>query len=180
LHGLKSVLVAADRLRGRDDIRFLFVGHGHERKALMAMADEMRLPNVLFLPGQPRERIPAFISAADVCLVALRRERFLAENFVPSKIFEFFGCGRPVLASLSGEAATIVERAGAGRVVPPEDPAALADAVTGLAADPAGTRAMGERGLRFARAHYDRAALARRYLEVLAEVAAPTEPRLAA
>jgi glycosyltransferase involved in cell wall biosynthesis len=180
LHGLKSVLAAADQLRARDDIRFLFVGHGHEREALMSLAAEMRLPNIVFVPGQPRERIPAYISAADVCLVALRRERFLAENFVPSKIFEFFGCRRPVLASVAGEAASIVERAGAGKVVPPEDPAALADAITALAADRAATRAMGERGLRFARANYDRVELAHRYLEVLGELAPFNKPRLAA
>ena len=180
LHGLKSVLEAADRLRSRDDIRFLFVGEGHEREALIAQAEAMRLPNVIFVPGQARERIPAYISAADVCLVALRRDRFLAENFVPSKIFEFLGCGRPVLASLAGEAAAIVERAGAGRIVPPEDPAALAEAIAALAANRAATRALGERGLRFARANCDRAALAHRYLEVLGELAPLAKPRMAA
>jgi glycosyltransferase involved in cell wall biosynthesis len=172
LHGLKSVLLAADKLRYDDSIRFLFVGHGHDREAMLAMAREMRLPNVVFVPGQPREQVPAFISAADACLVALRREPFLAQNFVPSKIFEFFGCARPVLASVSGEAAAIVERAGAGRVVPPEDPAALADAVVDLAGDRSATRAMGARGLAFVQANYDRAVLARRYVELLERVAA--------
>jgi glycosyltransferase involved in cell wall biosynthesis len=180
LHGLSSVLAAADRLRGRDDIRFLFVGHGHERDALIAKAAQMQLHNVVFVPGQPRERIPAFVSAADACLVALRQQPFLSENFVPSKIFEYLGCGRPVLASLAGEAAALIVRAGAGTAVAPEDPVALAEAVSALAADRPATRAMGERGLRFVRAHYDRAALARRYLEVLAQVTATTEPRLAA
>jgi colanic acid biosynthesis glycosyl transferase WcaI len=170
LHGLKSVLLAADRLRANDSVRFLFVGHGHDREAMMAMAEQMRLPNVVFVPGQPREEIPAFISAADACLVALRREPFLAENFVPSKIFEFLGCGRPVLASVAGEAAAIIERARAGKVVPPEDPAALAEAVLELSRDRAATQAMGARGLAYARANYDRAVLAQRYLEVLGQV----------
>jgi colanic acid biosynthesis glycosyl transferase WcaI len=178
LHGLKSVLSAADRLRGNDDIRFLFVGHGHDREALMAQAREMRLPNVVFVSGQPREAIPAFISAADACLVALRRDPFLAENFVPSKIFEFFGCGRPVVASVAGEAADIVERSGAGVVVAPEDPDALAAAVIALARDRVATKAMGARGLSFARLNYDRTELALRYLEVLGNVSA--RARLAA
>jgi colanic acid biosynthesis glycosyl transferase WcaI len=128
------------------------------------------LPNVVFVPGQPREEVPAFISAADVCLVALRREPFLAENFVPSKIFEFLGCGRPVLASVSGEAAAIIQRARAGKVVAPEDPSALAEAIVALSEDRAATRAMGARGAIYARHHYDRAVLARRYLEVLGSV----------
>jgi glycosyltransferase involved in cell wall biosynthesis len=60
----------------------------------------------------------------------------LFRAFIPSKMFEILACGRPVVASLEGEAARILEASGAALVVPPEDVDAIAAAVTRLAADP--------------------------------------------
>jgi colanic acid biosynthesis glycosyl transferase WcaI len=167
LHGLASVLEAAEMLTGHPQIRFLFVGHGHDREKLLGIAQSKGLTNVVFVPGQPREKIPAYYSACDACLVPLRRNPFLAENFVPSKIFEIFGCARPVVGTLAGEAAEIIQRAQAGVVVPPEDGAALAAALLELTRRPAEARQLGLHGRAFVEAHYGRAALAKEYLSVL-------------
>ncbi len=172
LHGLSSVLDAADRLRDDDGIRFLFVGHGHEREKLLASAAKRRLPNVVFVPGRPRDEIPGYYSACDACLIALRRDPFLAENFVPSKLFEIMGCGRPVVASLAGEGAEIVREAGAGVVVEPEDGAALAAAVRELSSRPEQVSELGRAARRAAEAQYSRRVLAQRYAAILGEVAA--------
>ena len=170
LHGLSSVLDAAEALKDQDQFRFLFVGHGHEREKLMEEARSRKLTNVTFVPGQPRERIPSYYSACDACLVPLRKEAFLAENFVPSKIFEILGCSRPVLATLAGEAGQIVTQSGGGVVLPPEDGPALAAAIRGLASEPGRAQYLGRQGRAYVEAHYDRAALAREYLSVLGSV----------
>ena len=60
----------------------------------------------------------------------------------------------------------MVERAACGVTVPPEDGPALA--VRRLAADREAARRMGERGRSYALAHYDRAALAARFVETVA------------
>ncbi len=171
LQGLGSVLDAADILRGDDRIRFLFVGHGHEREKLLKLAADRALPNVVFVPGRPREEIPGYYSVCDACLIALRKEPFLAQNFVPSKLFEIMACGRAVVASLAGEGAAMVREAGAGVVVPPEDGAALARAVTDLAEHPERTRTYGRAGRERVQARYARRALAERYAGILAKVA---------
>jgi glycosyltransferase involved in cell wall biosynthesis len=171
LHGLSSILDAAEALKGENQFRFLFVGHGHERQMLIESARSRHLSNVVFVPAQPRDRIPSYYSACNACIVPLRREAFLAENFVPSKIFEILGCSRPVLATLSGEAGEIVRRSGGGMVIPPEDGPALAAAIRELAAGPGRAQNLGRQGRAFVEAHYDRAALAREYLEVLRAVA---------
>ena len=72
------------------------------------------------------------------------------EQFVPSKLIDFMAAGRPVVLSAAGEAARILDRAGGGVVVPPEDPAALAAAVRWLAEHPSEAKEMGERGRAFA------------------------------
>jgi colanic acid biosynthesis glycosyl transferase WcaI len=65
----------------------------------------------------------------------------------------------------------MVERAGCGVAVPPEDGAALAGAIRALAADREGARRMGESGRAYALEHYDRAALAARFVAVVESLA---------
>lgn len=52
---------------------------------------------------------------------------------LPGKIFEYMGAGRPVLALAAGnEAARVVGETRIGWSVPPDDPAAIADALRGV------------------------------------------------
>lgn len=138
-HALRNVLDAAERLKARDDIRFLFVGAGAERDSLIADAHARGLGNVVFVGRQPKEDMPAIWSVCDVALVHLKNNPAFAE-VIPSKIFEAEGMGLPVLlAAPEGEASRIVADDGCGVCVPAEDPAALAAAVVHLA-DDAGAR----------------------------------------
>jgi glycosyltransferase involved in cell wall biosynthesis len=165
-HALTRILDVAARFRGDPRIQFLFVGEGAEKEALVTRARSLDLPNVSFQPGVSRERVPALYRSADVCLVPLRAVG-LFRSFVPSKMFEILACGRPILASLEGEAAEILEGSGAAIVVPPEDVDGLCGAVSRLLSDPALRAQLAGRGRPFVTAHYDRNVLAERYLTVL-------------
>lgn len=147
---LDTVLLAAAATRDvRPDIQFVLVGGGIDRARLQASAASMGLPNVLFLPKMPMSEIGATLAAADVLLVLLRDDP-LFEITVPSKIQAYLAVGRPLINGVRGEAAALVERAGAGRNVPPQDPAALAQAVLEMASMPACEReAMGQAGRHF-------------------------------
>lgn len=136
-HGLANVLDAADRLRHRDDIRFLFVGAGAERQMLVEQAQERGLDNVVFAPMQPKDAMPRVWSLCDVALVHLKDSPAFAE-VIPSKIFEAQGMGLPLLlVSPEGEASRIVLGDQCGLWVPAAQPAALADAAMRLADDAA-------------------------------------------
>ena len=136
-HGLGNVVAAADLLKDRDDVRFLFAGAGAARDGLIRDAAQRGLDNILFLPMQPKEKIAAIWSLCDVALIHLKNDPAFAE-VIPSKIFEAMGMGLPLLlAAPKGEATEIVETEHAGLVVAPEDPAALAAAVARLADDAA-------------------------------------------
>jgi colanic acid biosynthesis glycosyl transferase WcaI len=136
-HGLLNILNAAELLKHRDDIRFLFVGDGAERTALIAHAKKLQLNNIVFLPPQPKEMMPKVWSLCNVALVHLKNTPAFAE-VIPSKMFEAMGMGLPILMALpSGEATEILEQDGAGITIPPEDPKALADAVQQLCDDKA-------------------------------------------
>ncbi len=131
-HGLMNVLDAAEILRDEPDIRFLMAGGGAERDMLIAEASKRLLENVVFLPPQPKESMPAVWSLCDVALVHLKDSPTFAE-VVPSKIFEAMAMGLPILLTVpAGEAKSILDRHQAGMWVPPENPDALADAVKSL------------------------------------------------
>ena len=168
--GLHTVLEAAERLRARTDLHFVLVGSGAERRRLMRRADEAGLDNVTFLPPQPKADMPACYAAADLCLVPLRRLDVFLLN-IPSKMFEIMACARPIILGVEGQAKALLEQAGAGIAVTPEDPQALAGAIERLAADPNLRRQLGDRGRAHAVAHYSRRQKAADCLDIFAEVA---------
>ena len=168
-HALKAILESAALLRDRDDIRFVFVGEGAEKKALMEHAAARGLDNVVFVSGPPKGLIASWYATADVALVPLRNIP-LFETFIPSKMFEILACGRPIVGSVRGEARRILERSGGAIVVDPENSAAIAEAVRDLADAPQRRQALGDAGRAFVMTHYDRRALATRYLDILGAV----------
>ncbi len=165
--GLGVLLKAADRLRNEAKVQFIMVGEGAERAKLMAESERLGLKNVRFLDPVEKANVRDYYTMADVCLVPLRNIP-LFDTFIPSKMFEIMSVGRPIVASVRGEAAEILQRSGAALVVAPEDDGAVAAAIGALLGDPARCAAMGQRGRDFVIAHYSRRELARRYLEVLA------------
>lgn len=169
---LTQVLDAAQALAGDTSIRFVMAGDGPEREKVHARAAELGLGNVSIHPPIPKDQTRAFYNACDVCLVPLAPVAIFQET-IPSKIFEVMACERPVVASLGGEGARIVEESGGGVVTAPGDGPAIAEAILGLRAMSAEVRAeMGRRGRAYVGAYYARETLANRYLEILSAVAA--------
>lgn len=175
-HGLQHVLQAAKTLKDHPDILFVFIGEGAEKATLKRMASDLHLDNVQFIDPQPRESLTDFYAACDVGLVCLKDQK-LFQRVLPSKIFEYLGSARPVLISVRGEARNVIEDAGAGVFVEPENADALARSILDMARNPAGIRAMGESGHRFVNRFFDRNVLALKFLnDVLEPLAvAPNE-----
>ncbi len=170
-HALENVLDAAELVRGDERIRFLFAGDGAAKAELVAESQRRGLTNVVFAPPVAKSAMPDLWSVCDAALVHLKNTPVF-ETVIPSKIFEAFGMGVPVLfAGPEGEASGIVRRAGAGPCVAAEDPVALSIAVRALASDPAqcARYASNAHG---AAPQYDRDVLARRMLSILADVVA--------
>ena len=167
-HGLETLLDAAARLRSSNPgVLFLLIGEGAEKRRIQFLALEHGLENVRFLDQQPREKIPAFISAADACLVLLKKTEVF-KTVIPTKMLEFMSCARPVILGVDGQAREIVEQAGAGLVIEPENPVALADAVTQLTRDPELGVALGRKGREYILQKFSRAQTAEKYISVLA------------
>jgi len=157
--GLETALEAAQQLQAVPDVRFVLVGEGPRKAELLAMKERLGLDNVTMLPERPRSDMPAFLSAADVALVPLRRLD-LFEGALPSKMFDAWACGCPVILSIDGEARRVLGEADAGLFVEPEDAGQMAQAILQLKGDQALLRRFGDNGRRFVEANYSRQRLA--------------------
>jgi len=170
-HGLDTILDAAAMLRDDPRIVFLLVGDGADRVRLEARAREMRLDNVTIAGQLPKSEMPGVWAATDASLILLKkRETFT--KVLPSKMFEAMAVARPIVLGVEGEARALLDAAEAGIAVEPECADALARALSVLADDPKLCARLGANGAAHVREHYDRAALAMRYLDILESVVA--------
>jgi glycosyltransferase involved in cell wall biosynthesis len=166
-HGLETLIEAAASLQTSiPEVLFLLVGEGSDKERIIALARSRGLTNLRFVDQQPREKIPAYICAADACLVLLKKTD-LFKTVIPTKMLEFMSCARPVILGVDGQARKIVEDAQAGIFVEPENSADLARAVSWLAANPSARESLGRNGRRHILKNYTRQRTAQVYIEVL-------------
>jgi len=169
-HGLRTLLEAAERLREDSRIAFLIVGDGAEREPLEAEARRRGLASVVFAGSVGKDEVKRYWRLADAALVLLR-DRPVFRHVLPSKMFEAMATARPIVLGVLGESAELLQRAGAGIVIAPESAAALSDALTRLASDPAMAQELGRSGRRFVEKELDRDKLAAAMLDELRLVA---------
>ena len=167
--GLDVILDTAKLLHDEPDVQFVLVGEGADKRHLADRARLEGINNVSFFPQQPYERMPSILNAANAIVVTQRSGRFF-HGVVPSKAAEVMACGRPAIMAIAGEAAGMLERAGAGIAVEPESPQALADAVLKVKQEPELAAKMGRSGREFAVRELDRTVLARRLEALLLDV----------
>ena len=166
-HGLGTVIAAAGQLQTTlPNAMFLLIGEGAEKERIVELAAARGLTNLQFLGQQPRERIPAYISAADLCLVMLKKTE-LFKTVIPTKLLEYMACERPVIVAVDGQARQIVEEAGAGVFVDPENSQALVQAILDLAENPERRRQMGVSGRQYIVNRLSREKTAHDYIAVL-------------
>lgn len=171
-HALETLLQAAASLQLQHPelcVRFLFLGDGARKAALMDEAAHLGLANVVFVGSVAKDQVARYWSLLDVSIIHLRRTE-LFTTVIPSKLFECMGMGIPVLLGVAGESAAIVEREGVGQGFEPENAEALVQALCVLQRDGALRAEYRRRGLEAAQ-RYDRAALAAQMLAALKTVA---------
>ncbi|RKD76302.1 glycosyltransferase involved in cell wall biosynthesis [Sinobaca qinghaiensis] len=163
---LSVILDVAKELKDQKDIQFLFIGEGAEKEKLEEMVIEQNISNVKFIGSQPKESMSSFYSSSDLCLIPLRNIE-LFKAFIPSKMFEIMACGVPIVASLEGEAADILNESKAAIVVQPDNAEEIKHAILKLKNDKYLYKSMEENGPNFVEQNYTRKKLAEKYLEII-------------
>jgi glycosyltransferase involved in cell wall biosynthesis len=165
-HGLDTLLDAAALLKKDPRYGFLMAGDGAERARLVERARAMGLDNVRIVGQLPKVEMPGIWAATNVSLILLRKS-ITFTKVLPSKMFEAMAMQCPIVLGVEGEAKALLEAAGAGIAIEPENATKLAAAMERLAGDPALCEQLGRQGAANVREHYNRAALAMRYLDLL-------------
>jgi glycosyltransferase involved in cell wall biosynthesis len=168
-YDIPTLLRCAERLREYDDILFVLVGEGDRKADYKVYCEQHGLHSFQFIDYQPRRKMPVLLSAADVG-VHLFRDDPLWRYVLGNKPFDYLGSSLPMIYAGEGDTAELVEDAGAGFVVTPEDDAALAEAILTLRNDPSLKAEMGERGREYVSTHYSRPKLLETFESTLERV----------
>ena len=130
------------------ETRFLIVGDGVGFDEVRSRVRQLGLDARVRLTGFRRD-IPEVMAALDVlALPSIRSEA------IPQVIPQALAVGTPVVASTVGGSPELIRDGENGRLVPPADPAALADAILELLREPERARAMARAGQVMVQARY--------------------------
>lgn len=172
-NGLDAVLDAAAELkrRGIGGIRFVFIGDGGQRERLMERSRKDGLQDLTsWVRSIPKEELARILPRMDVGLMILRNVPAFYQGTSPNKFFDYLAGGLPVLNNYPGWLAGMIEQNRCGVVVPPDDPAALAEAIVRLRASSAERKEMGLAARSLAEREFSRDVLGSRFVEVLERV----------
>jgi phosphatidyl-myo-inositol alpha-mannosyltransferase len=139
--GFRVMLDAFERLPAElDDVHLVIVGDGRDRDALRSLPERIR-PRVLHLGTVAHDLLPAYHAAADVFVApAVGQESF---GIV---LVEAMAAGLPVVCTDIPGYREVVRDGVEGLLVPPNDPAALAEATVRVLGDGAMAAALAEGG----------------------------------
>lgn len=142
--GIDDLIDAANLLTDRDDFLLAVVGNQDSgyAKTVTDRAQETLGKKFRAFGLQPFEKIPQFLSLADVIVIP-QRKNFSTVGQVPIKVFEGMGMAKPVISTAVSDIPEILQ--GCGWIVEPENPVHLAEAIRAVLADPAAAQAMGQK-----------------------------------
>jgi glycosyltransferase involved in cell wall biosynthesis len=152
--GVREMLDALARLPANPAPRLVLVGDFRPPDLGQALAKHPGWARVEWRGFQTREGVAAALSTARVGLVLVHPTPEHRMSY-PVKLFEYMAAGLPVIASDFPLWREFVHDTGAGLLVDPLNPLAIAEAIGRLLADPAEAEAMGSRGAAAVRAQYD-------------------------
>jgi glycosyltransferase involved in cell wall biosynthesis len=176
-NGLHAVLEAAHELlvRKRHDIRIVLIGEGKLKPQLQQRAQAEHIVNCQFLPPLPKTRMAELMRTVDVGLMILANVPAFYYGTSPNKFFDYLASGLPVLNNYPGWLSELITTHHCGIAVPPDNPAAFADALEYLADHPEERRHMGQNARQLAETMFDRKTLATQFVDWVEQCARNAE-----
>ena len=163
LHGLETILAAA---RLAPEVPFRVIGSGQLQELLReAPANVTRVEWVEY------ERLPGELGRAG-CALGIFGTTPKAARVIPNKAFQALACGTPLVTADTPAARELLRDAESALLVPAGDPAALADAIRRLAADPDLAARIGAGGRAAYERHASERVLGERWLGLLERLVA--------
>jgi glycosyltransferase involved in cell wall biosynthesis len=165
---LEQLIDAGEALKDTS-VLFLLIGQGMEKDKLVQMAKDRNITNVRFLDSVPKAEVFRYILASEMGASVLKRVDTF-KTVYSNKTFDYMSCSKPILMAIDGVSRELVEQAGAGVYVEPENTAEYNRIIRQYLSDPERLQREGASGYRFARGNFDREVLAGRYIEHIKQI----------
>jgi glycosyltransferase involved in cell wall biosynthesis len=154
----------AEVVKTRPDARLLILGGGgpYFDSAIRPLIAKLGLAQNVVTPGWiPHQEVPAYLNACDIGAMTMRAT-LNHDNYLSFKLFEYWGCGLPVVVTRLRAIGRIVKDGESGLVCPSEDVTAYAAAFLRLIEDRDAARRMGAAGRALVERDFDWRAIMRR------------------
>lgn len=155
--GLYTIIDAAGiiQAKGYKKIKFVLIGDGTEKPALMARCKKKGIDNIIFWDRVPKHQVPAILALGKINMASLKDIPIYRYGISLNKLFDYLCSSRPTV--FAGRVYNdIIKEADAGFSVEPEDPEAFAEAVIDLYNLNEEVRnQLGNNGLHYAQINYD-------------------------
>jgi len=122
---IETLIDAAEKLTVFTTIRIVIVGSDSMLDWVKAEVEKRAVKNIIFTGSFPVETMPALFKKAKALLVSLSNQEIFSYT-IPSKVQAYMSAGRPIIASINGEAARVINEAQAGLTCPAENSERLA------------------------------------------------------
>ncbi len=124
-----EVIIQAAELLKNQPVRWHIVGDGSNLENCRELVNQLDVADqVIFYGRRPLEEMPVYYAMADAMLVSMRND-ISVNDTLPGKVQSYMAAGKPVLGSINGETAYVIEQAKCGMCAPADDPKAFADVV---------------------------------------------------
>jgi len=161
-----KIMVKASERTG-EDILFLLVGEGLEKKRLLKMSMENKLKEkIWFLNGMPRHEVINIYQLSDILFLQLKNLDIF-KGAIPSKIFEYLGSGLPVIYGLNGVGADVLKKSGNGIKITPENDMELIEAINIIKNEYNLYIKKAKKGVDYASKHYLREEIMNNYVKFI-------------
>ena len=170
-HGVANYLeqlIDAGEVLKDTNVLFLLIGGGMEKERLMKMAADRKVTNVRFLDSVPKAEVFRYILASEMGASVLKRVDTF-KTVYSNKTFDYMSCRKPILMAIDGVSRELVEAAGAGVYVEPENIDEYNRIIRSYLHDPARLQREGDSGYRFAKENFDREVLAKKYIDHISQ-----------
>ena len=131
LQGVDTIIRAAKLLEDDGDTRFEIIGTGQMLESAQALARELSVSNVTFVPRVPYSELPRHIERADIVL-GIFGTTAKAGRVIPNKVYQSMAMGAAIVTRDSIAQRRMLQNEESALLVPPGDPNALAAAIRRL------------------------------------------------
>ncbi len=90
-------------LKGHDDVQFVFLGEGIQKRDLMNRVKNESIPNCHFWDPVPSGMIPAILSQSNVGIVGRHPHMRSTRGCIPNKVYEYLAGDLDIIVCLQGD-----------------------------------------------------------------------------